>query len=98
MAIVVKLSTITVLAFIVNIVHGNELNGQCCPPGQVIQIHKRFNTSCWEPKTNLSSPLNIACVETGLIKATDGIDFSVDNYNQLVIRLQNFEVEYEAGR
>lgn len=95
---VVKLKSILVLVFIVSVVYGIDSNGQCCPPGQVILIHKRSKTSCWEPIANVTSPLNIGCNDTGFIKATEDIDFSVDSYNQLVIRLQNFEVEYEAGR
>lgn len=95
---VLKILTITILVFIVGVVYGNESNGQCCPPGQVILIQKKSKTSCWEQKANVTSPLNIACNDTGFIKASDDIDFSVDSYNQLVIRLQNFEVEYETGR
>lgn len=95
---VVKLTAITVLAFIVAVVNSNDSNVQCCPPGQMIRIHNRSKTSCWEPEANVTSPLIIGCNDTGFIKATEDIDFSVDSYNQLVIRLQNFEVEYEAGR
>lgn len=98
MECLVKLTAITILAFIVTVVYGNDSSGQCCPPGQMILIHKRSKTFCWEPEANVTSPLSIGCNDTGFIKATEDIDFSVDDYDQLIIRLQNFEVEYEAGR
>lgn len=66
----------------------------CCSGGEPVLFRRQGVYSCWNSKTDTTSPISLKCDNPGHLPQGDGLNLIVDENGDLSVQMKNREISY----